>query len=98
MYDCCTIWLENEQKTIQAGISLAASLYDTSLTITFSGELGAGKTTFLKGFAAALGVQGDVTSPTYALEQRYKTKAHQELIHLDLYRLAPAQARELVAS
>lgn len=53
------------------GASLAQSLYDTPVDIYLQGELGAGKTTFLQGFAAGLGIEGHLTSPTYALEQRY---------------------------
>ena len=81
----------------KAGASLARSLYDRSTTILLSGELGAGKTTFLSGFAEALGQPG-TTSPTYALEQRYHSKKFGEWIHMDLYRLRPDQARELVAA
>jgi tRNA threonylcarbamoyladenosine biosynthesis protein TsaE len=45
------------------------------------GELGAGKTTFVRGAARALGVEGPVTSPTYTIGQRYDGVSH-----LDLYR------------
>ena len=50
-----------------------------------SGELGSGKTTFVRGAARALGVQGAVTSPTYTIGQVYA--ATPEVAHLDLYRL-----------
>lgn len=46
-----------------------------------SGELGAGKTTFVRGAAHALGVDGPVTSPTYTIGHRYDG-----ISHLDLYR------------
>ncbi|MFA6522896.1 MAG: tRNA (adenosine(37)-N6)-threonylcarbamoyltransferase complex ATPase subunit type 1 TsaE [Candidatus Peribacteraceae bacterium] len=91
-------WLENHESTDSAGRSLAASLYDLPVTILLRGELGAGKTTFLKGFAKGLGVQEDVTSPSYALEQRYSTTNHGQLLHIDLYRLTPTHARDLLAS
>ena len=51
MSDSCSIWLENEQKTTSTGRSLAGTLYSLPLTVLLTGELGAGKTTFLKGFA-----------------------------------------------
>ncbi len=53
--------------------------------VTVTGELGAGKTTFVRGACRALGVRGPVTSPTYALAQRYDGRV--AVSHLDLYRL-----------
>ncbi len=50
------------------------------------GGLGAGKTTFAQGFAARLGVQGPVTSPTFTLVRQYPCSLGQ-LLHADLYRL-----------
>jgi tRNA threonylcarbamoyladenosine biosynthesis protein TsaE len=53
------------------------------------GELGAGKTAFAQGFAAALGVTGPVTSPTFALVRQYQcgpASAVETLIHADVYR------------
>lgn len=95
--DSCNIWLENEQKTVSAGRSLAGTLYSVPLTILLTGELGTGKTTFLRGFAEGLGVREGVTSPTYALEQRYHTLQYGEFLHIDLYRLTQSQAQELVS-
>jgi tRNA threonylcarbamoyladenosine biosynthesis protein TsaE len=91
-------WLENHESTDSVGRSLAASLYDLPVTILLRGELGAGKTTFLKGFAKGLGIREDVTSPSYALEQRYSTANHGQLLHIDLYRLTPTHARDLLSS
>ena len=53
--------------------------------VTVSGELGAGKTTFVRGACAALGVREHVTSPTYTIGHRYHGAAG-EISHLDLYR------------
>jgi tRNA threonylcarbamoyladenosine biosynthesis protein TsaE len=53
------------------------------------GDLGAGKTVFAQGFAAALGVAGPVTSPTFALVRHYRCAAGSpvtNLIHADVYR------------
>ena len=84
-----------ESATEAAGSSLARSLYGIPVTIGLSGALGAGKTAFMRGFLRALGVTHAVTSPTYALEQRYDTPRG-EVLHADLYRLGEAEARTLV--
>ena len=54
--------------------------------LTLTGELGAGKTTFVKAIAAGLGYAGDVTSPTFSLVQEYPTP-HGPIYHFDLYRV-----------
>lgn len=91
------IRLRTAQNTQFAGASLVDTLYSTPVDILLIGELGAGKTTFLQGFAKALGIEEHVTSPTYALEQRYQTKEFGELIHIDLYRLEEGKTAELLS-
>jgi tRNA threonylcarbamoyladenosine biosynthesis protein TsaE len=54
--------------------------------LTFEGDLGAGKTTFIKAVARGLGVVGPATSPTYALVHRYRG-ARGPVFHLDCFRL-----------
>jgi len=54
--------------------------------VTVSGELGSGKTTFVRGACRALGVTQPVTSPTYTIGHRYKGRV--TVSHLDLYRFA----------
>ena len=95
MPETLSIWLPDAESTHFAGASLAASIYGNRLTIGLSGELGAGKTSFLKGFLSALGVDEHVVSPTYALEQRYLS-SKDEVLHIDLYRLNEDQAKELM--
>jgi len=57
------------------------------------GELGAGKTTFVKGLAKALGVKEKITSPTFVLIKPYKTKHKKikNLIHVDAYRITEGE-------
>ena len=60
--------------------------------VTISGELGAGKTTFVRGAARALGVTGPVSSPTFTIGHRYD--APTPVAHLDLYRIAGLDPEE----
>jgi tRNA threonylcarbamoyladenosine biosynthesis protein TsaE len=64
---------------------LAASLSPGDVVLV-EGELGAGKTTFVRGACRALGVEGLVTSPTFTIGQRYPGRV--PVSHLDLYRVA----------
>jgi tRNA threonylcarbamoyladenosine biosynthesis protein TsaE len=61
--------------------------------VTVSGELGSGKTTFVRGACRALGVREHVTSPTYTIGHRYHG-ARAEISHLDLYRFHDVSAAE----
>ena len=60
--------------------------------VTVSGELGAGKTTFVRGACRALGVTAPVTSPTYTIGHRYEGEP--DVSHLDLYRFTGVSAAE----
>jgi tRNA threonylcarbamoyladenosine biosynthesis protein TsaE len=60
--------------------------------VAVSGELGAGKTTFVRGAARALGVTGPVSSPTFTIGHRYD--APTPVAHLDLYRIAGLDPEE----
>ena len=60
--------------------------------VTVSGELGAGKTTFVRGACRALGVVQPVTSPTFTIGHRYRGRV--DVSHLDLYRFSGLSAAE----
>lgn len=59
--------------------------------LALSGELGSGKTTFVQGLAAALGLKNQITSPTFVLLREYKIESSKSkiknLIHVDAYRM-----------
>jgi tRNA threonylcarbamoyladenosine biosynthesis protein TsaE len=73
-------------ETWQAAADVAARL-PCGGVVALSGELGAGKTTFVQGLAHALGVQRQVTSPTFTLVGEYRGANRRQLVHMDLYRL-----------
>jgi tRNA threonylcarbamoyladenosine biosynthesis protein TsaE len=62
---------------------------DRAWRVALSGELGAGKTTWVRGFVAALGVDAPVASPSYALVQTFEA-GQQLILHADFYRLRDA--------
>jgi tRNA threonylcarbamoyladenosine biosynthesis protein TsaE len=80
------------QETEALGARLAGRLAVGDV-VTVAGELGSGKTTFVRGACGALGVRERVTSPTYTIGHRYHGDGV-EVSHLDLYRfeaLSPAR-------
>ena len=77
---------ESPAATERAGADLAAQLRPGDVVLV-SGDLGAGKTTFVRGALRELGVGEAITSPTFVVGILYDG-AHGPLAHLDLYRLA----------
>ena len=76
----------SEEETAAAGRELAARLSAGSAVLLY-GDLGAGKTAFVRGLAEGLGIPGDdVSSPTFTLMQEYRG-GRLPLFHVDLYRL-----------
>jgi len=73
------------EETEAMGAELAARL-DLGDVVVVSGELGSGKTTFIRGAARALGVEEPVTSPTFTIGHVLPGRV--EVAHLDLYRLS----------
>lgn len=84
------------EETEELGERLGRAL-DTHALIALDGDLGAGKTCFVRGLARGLGVSGrdPVVSPTFTLVQEYQGRL--VLRHMDAYRLSDAQAFEDVA-
>jgi len=74
-----------ESETLQLAAELATEL-PPDTTVTLSGDLGAGKTTFVKGFARGLGITADVTSPSFNLCNFHQ--GTRMLAHVDAYRLS----------
>jgi len=77
----------NPLETEAQGAELAVSLRDGDVVLV-RGELGSGKTTFVRGAAHALGVTDPITSPTFSIGHRYRATQKTTISHLDLYRLA----------
>jgi tRNA threonylcarbamoyladenosine biosynthesis protein TsaE len=78
-------------ETERVAAALARELR-TGDVVTVAGELGAGKTTFIRGAARGLGIDGPVTSPTYTVGHRYE--GDPDVSHLDLYRFEDLSAED----
>jgi tRNA threonylcarbamoyladenosine biosynthesis protein TsaE len=85
---------QSEDETAAAGEQLARTLEAGDVVLLY-GDLGAGKTAFVRGMARGLGADPDeVSSPTFTLVQQY-TGAGPTLYHVDLYRLDPDEIDDL---
>jgi tRNA threonylcarbamoyladenosine biosynthesis protein TsaE len=83
------VYVSNHVKETEAlGAQLASRLIPGSV-LAFQGDLGAGKTAFVRGMAKALGIPGSVTSPTFTIVNEYEG-GRLPLFHFDMYRLASA--------
>ena len=84
----------SEEETAAVARTLAAQLHAGDVVL-LSGELGAGKTAFVRGLAQGLGVDPEhISSPTFTLIHEYRG-AHLTLYHADLYRLERAETDDL---
>jgi len=81
----------SQEKTYELACRLGKMLQGGEL-IALEGELGAGKTLFVKGLAQGLGIEEPVTSPTFTLLQLYEGRVN--LAHFDIYRLPVPEAIE----
>ena len=81
-----TVETASAEDTAAIGAQVAAELRPGDVVL-LHGEMGAGKTTLVRGAARALGVQGPVTSPTFTIGRRYED-GDVAIAHVDLHRLA----------
>jgi tRNA threonylcarbamoyladenosine biosynthesis protein TsaE len=87
--------MQFESESPEATEGIAANLaerLEVGDVVTVSGELGSGKTTFVRGACRALGVDGPVTSPTFTIGHRYA--GNPDVSHLDLFRFASMSPAE----
>ena len=78
---------KNSKETFELGKKFGSSLKGREI-IAFSGEMGAGKTTFIQGMAQGIGIKNRIVSPTFILMRKYTDiNSEKILYHLDLYRL-----------
>ncbi len=75
----------SEQDTIELAQNIESEKFP-NMVICLEGDLGSGKTVFTKGFAASLGIEEAVTSPTFTIIKEY-TSGEANLYHMDVYRL-----------
>ena len=100
---------QSSEETIKIGAKLAKNLINEfkgekqpeALVIALKGGLGAGKTTFLKGFAKALEIKAEILSPTFIIYRRHRIKNSKatkigflNFYHIDCYRLEKAREAE----
>jgi len=90
------ITLENEAATLQWGNAFAQQL-PTDALIFLRGELGAGKTTLVRGLLRGLGYAGPVKSPTYTIVEPYELNGL-SVAHFDLYRIADPEELSLIGA
>jgi tRNA threonylcarbamoyladenosine biosynthesis protein TsaE len=87
-----TAFTESARETEALAAELAGGLRPGDVVLV-RGEMGAGKTTFVRGACRALGVTGPVTSPTFTIGRRYSAPAG-PVSHLDLHRLSDLAAED----
>jgi len=74
-----------EQDTLEIAQNIESEKFP-NMVICLRGELGSGKTVFVKGFASSMGIEEDITSPTFNLVKEYES-GELPLYHMDVYRL-----------
>ncbi len=85
---CLSVVTESEEETLRVG-EAAGRLLEAGSVVALTGELGAGKTVFVRGVAAGLGIEDAPVSPTFVVMNEYGG-GRLALYHFDLYRLGSA--------
>lgn len=75
----------SEEETMELAQNIESEKFP-NMVISLNGELGSGKTVFVKGFASSLGIDENITSPTFTLVKEY-VNCEMPLYHMDVYRL-----------
>ena len=83
---------ESDSQTIKIAERIAKTLSPGTVVCLF-GEMGVGKTVFTQGFAAGLGIDGPVNSPTFTIVQEYE-EGRIPLYHFDVYRIGDVEEME----
>ena len=89
-----TVIAANEAQTIALGVCLSQYIMPGSIVFMI-GDLGAGKTTLVKGLLKGMGYDGSVTSPTYTLVEPYEFP-ERTIFHFDLYRMKVSDELEMI--
>lgn len=79
--------IESEQAMLEAGRDFASKI-TVPFVIELVGDVGAGKTTFVRGLAEGLGIKEPVTSPSFTISKIYALPKSGNLVHYDFYRLS----------
>lgn len=80
------IEVNGEQETKDLATAIAAQLKGGEV-FELIGDVGAGKTTFVKGLAKGLGIEDDIQSPSFTISRLYDARDDLQLVHYDFYRL-----------
>ena len=83
------------EETIQLGIKIGSKIQKGNI-IALKGNLAAGKTTITKGIALALGIESEITSPTYTIISEYMGRI--PLYHMDMYRINGVEEFEMLGA
>lgn len=78
------ITTNNEEETIELAQNIESEKF-SNMVICLQGDLGSGKTVFAKAFAASMGIEENITSPTFTIIKEYDGEI--KLFHMDVYRL-----------
>jgi tRNA threonylcarbamoyladenosine biosynthesis protein TsaE len=81
------IEVNNEQATKDLATAIAVNLKGGEV-FELVGDVGAGKTTFVKGLAKGLAIEDDIQSPSYTISRVYEARDNLQLVHYDFYRLS----------